>query len=220
MYIEMTNECQMRCRHCAVNSKRVGHGRYISTADAIKALDLRSKNPLLKSVAFSGAESTLHPDFLRILRHAIRLGFGIGVVTNGVNEKIALILAHWARRPIGMRVWLSDDQYHDSAMVSKRVVETYTRLAKLPLKRGAYGVAITGQRHVLTRMGRAVRLKNVQYNNDRCCQGNIAAWYVRTNGMVAVCSCPKSRTIGHIQQIEDFPPTGFGHEINDQENNR
>ncbi len=80
--IELTNRCNLRCRHCFDNRHR---------ADG--DLDMMIIGKILNSakahgfhhLSFTGGEPTLHPEFTRILEMTSEAGYSFGFVSNGWN---------------------------------------------------------------------------------------------------------------------------------------
>ncbi len=85
--VELTNGCNLRCIHC--------YGRFgeekkdFQFIDKDKLIGLIPSLNLLncKAVAFTGGESTMHPDFLQIVEAFLKNGFEISIFTNGFNSK-------------------------------------------------------------------------------------------------------------------------------------
>ena len=78
LFFEITNRCNLRCRHCGSNC--TGKGQAL-TADEVEAV-LRSAAPEAPMVCLTGGEPMLHPDFFGIAGRVHRLGFGWGMTTN------------------------------------------------------------------------------------------------------------------------------------------
>ena len=215
MFITLTDECQMRCAHCGMDSKPVGGGRYAKREDVLRAINIWAECPFRgkEGIGISGGEPTLHPDFLLFVRHAMKRRMGVGVITNGVNAHAALVMARLACRPLlGCTVHLSNDQYHDRTMVSDKVMEVFERLSRRGWQSLHRGVHLTGRREVVWPMGRALKLPKLRHTDPVCCAGQQKSWALGIDGRVAVCPCPGARTIGHIQDLTSLPKDGCGHE--------
>ncbi len=95
--IDLTNRCNMRCPICFANSGVKGYVYEPDYDEVVRQLQvLRDMRPVpCTAVQFTGGEPTVHPDFLRIVAQARRMGFShIQVATNGLK----LADAHYARR--------------------------------------------------------------------------------------------------------------------------
>ena len=78
LFFEITNRCNLRCRHCG--SSCTGEGETL-TSDEVEAV-LRSAAPEDPMVCLTGGEPMLHPDFFGIAGRVHKLGFGWGMTTN------------------------------------------------------------------------------------------------------------------------------------------
>lgn len=91
--IEITSYCNHRCKHCFVGDGLNKHSLDFDTV--IKTLDeLREHNEI--GLTFSGGEPTIHPQFKEIISYALKLGFKITVLTNGLNadDETINLLSH------------------------------------------------------------------------------------------------------------------------------
>ena len=75
----ITSRCNANCKHC---SSKVASKEDISTEKIIETLE-DLKNCGVFNLALSGGEPLLHPDFDLIASTAVKLGFSVGVGTNG-----------------------------------------------------------------------------------------------------------------------------------------
>lgn len=87
-WIEITRQCNLRCPHCFVEGgiKRSGE---LSTERILRLFDEWAEMGVF-SVVITGGEPTIHPDFLSITQYAHRLGFVVGIATNGIplNDRL------------------------------------------------------------------------------------------------------------------------------------
>lgn len=81
LYIELTDRCNLACRHCYLAAGPQGT-RTLDGALVMQALEDFSILGGL-SVALSGGEPLLHPDWRNLTRYAARLGLATTLVTNG-----------------------------------------------------------------------------------------------------------------------------------------
>jgi radical SAM protein with 4Fe4S-binding SPASM domain len=81
-WLEITRQCNLRCPHCFVEggTKRASE---ISTETILALLDEWAEMGVF-SVVITGGEPTIHPDFVEIVNQAQRLGFVVGIATNGI----------------------------------------------------------------------------------------------------------------------------------------
>ena len=80
--IELTNRCNLRCRHCY-------EGRHGGNAElSLTVLDniLRdAKQHGFDELAFTGGEPTIHRQFFDVIEHSTQRGYRFGFVSNGWN---------------------------------------------------------------------------------------------------------------------------------------
>ncbi|MGG7048493.1 MULTISPECIES: radical SAM protein [unclassified Campylobacter] len=86
IHINLTNDCNMRCKHCFVNAGRIDK-KYIDTNKIIQKVNEITKLNGYTSVVISGGEPLLHKDIF-ILINSLK-GHKITLFTNGIliNEK-------------------------------------------------------------------------------------------------------------------------------------
>jgi len=86
--IDLTNRCNLNCPICFANSNAAGYV-YEPTFDEVVTMlqRLRDYRPIpCTCIQFSGGEPTLHPEFLRIVAQAKKMGFSnIQIATNGLK---------------------------------------------------------------------------------------------------------------------------------------
>ncbi|MFP4106747.1 MAG: tetraether lipid synthase Tes [Phycisphaerae bacterium] len=93
--LDLTNRCNMNCPICFANAGAAGYVFQPDYEQVVKQLQaLRDLRPIpCTAIQFAGGEPTLHPDFLKIVRTAGRMGFShIQIATNGIriaDEKFA-----------------------------------------------------------------------------------------------------------------------------------
>lgn len=82
LYVELTDRCNLRCRHCYLGAGPRGE-RQLDSSRLSKALE-EFASMGGQSVTFSGGEPLIHPDWRDLIAAASRLGLAPGIVTNGV----------------------------------------------------------------------------------------------------------------------------------------
>jgi radical SAM protein with 4Fe4S-binding SPASM domain len=81
----LTYACNYKCPHCLYKGWNKGH--HYSTKKLYRLLDQLWEYGV-KAIEFcGGGEPTLHPDFIDIVRYSKRLGFELGLFTNGSTLK-------------------------------------------------------------------------------------------------------------------------------------
>jgi MoaA/NifB/PqqE/SkfB family radical SAM enzyme len=75
----ITTRCNCRCQMCNMYENEPVDMRY---SDVVKVLDFMAENKFLL-VYFTGGEPSLHPDLVRMVRYADKLGLITSLTTNG-----------------------------------------------------------------------------------------------------------------------------------------
>ena len=133
VYIDLTNACMLRCRHCCTDSGAAGNDELSGAelADLIHQVrDLGSEYLVL-----SGGEPMLRPELPQLLELARRVGLKTTLLTSGM-----LIDTEWAHRfaSLGIRVKLSLDGARAATHDWLRGAGNFERvLAAMELLRGA-----------------------------------------------------------------------------------
>lgn len=92
IYIELTNVCNLSCKHC-YNASGANNKKIIDPNVLLSAID-RSSLPQETIITLSGGEPLLHPEILYIIDSLLNRGFKIDMVTNGtlLTKEIAMFL--------------------------------------------------------------------------------------------------------------------------------
>lgn len=75
----ITNQCNLRCRHCFQNA----HTTHMELSIAERAIDVFKQN-YVHSIALSGGEPLLHPNFIVIADKIVKNNINLNVATNGL----------------------------------------------------------------------------------------------------------------------------------------
>ena len=139
IFFELTQRCNLTCRHCGSDCSKDPALPELPFQDVIDVLEgiRRKHDPSRITVALTGGEPLLYPDFFKLGRAISDLGFPWGMVTNGwawTPEKVAA-----ARRARMCTITVSLDgprEIHDwlrgRAGSFDRAVETLRLLAAEP----------------------------------------------------------------------------------------
>jgi radical SAM protein with 4Fe4S-binding SPASM domain len=79
---EVTEACNLRCRHCHATSGKAGPDE-LTTPEALAFLDRLARLDGFRMLAFSGGEPLVRPDIDELLAHAARRGLVPVIATNG-----------------------------------------------------------------------------------------------------------------------------------------
>lgn len=209
MYLQITERCNMKCRHCCMSAGKKGADMALDTVKATLA------HGADEYITIGGGEPTLHPSFYEILCLTIAACAegGAHVITNGKIKDRALLLARMAKGgTIGAE--LSVDGYHE-----KIDPEVYAAFKTPP--RTGYGE--TRDRdgrgiRTVTRILARGRGKKIFGAEDECACNDT---FVDPKGDVYLCGC-KNVKLGNVfdgwEMPEEYPDgTGFdsgtcGHE--------
>lgn len=85
IFFELTQRCNLVCRHCGSDCTANASVPDLPAEDVIKVLDgiRRRHNPAGITVALTGGEPLVYPDFFGLGRTITEMGFPWGMVTNG-----------------------------------------------------------------------------------------------------------------------------------------
>lgn len=133
MYLELTNACNMTCKHCCMNavSLKSKKAAFMSRLVIEQACLIAHRHG--DWITLGGGEPTLHPDFMFAfgmgILHAGELG--LLVVTNGTNKDLTLRmldLSHAAKEGATLfSCEVSKDIFHDVRLVDPVVYEKAQR---------------------------------------------------------------------------------------------
>jgi radical SAM protein with 4Fe4S-binding SPASM domain len=79
---DVTNKCNLRCKHCYANAGDNSGKSELSTSQAKQVIDKLSKASV-PIIAFSGGEPLVRPDIFELIRYAKEQGIYVAVATNG-----------------------------------------------------------------------------------------------------------------------------------------
>jgi uncharacterized radical SAM superfamily Fe-S cluster-containing enzyme len=86
--IDLTNRCNLNCPVCFASANQAGYvaqPSYELVVEELRALRRQYPHPAT-AIQFTGGEPTLHPDFLRIVKTAVEMGFShVQIATNGLR---------------------------------------------------------------------------------------------------------------------------------------
>lgn len=87
LYIELTKDCNLQCKHCYQSSPIVSSIGTDTCKDIIKS----SCGYNVKDVVFTGGEPLLHKDIVELVKYTKSNGCRVGILSNGtlVNNSIA-----------------------------------------------------------------------------------------------------------------------------------
>jgi radical SAM protein with 4Fe4S-binding SPASM domain len=112
--LELTTECNLRCRHCYRESDSSQHD-FFPTADLLKLLTELHRLGL-RTVELTGGEPLLHPDFLEILSFCAEKFVLVGVLSNGTilsKDLFALYQSMGDRLILSISLDGPDPETHD-----------------------------------------------------------------------------------------------------------
>ncbi|MFG1873845.1 radical SAM protein [Sphaerisporangium sp. NPDC049003] len=105
--LELTGRCQLECVHCYAESGPTGdHGTMTANDWSTVIADAASLG--VSQVQLIGGEPTVHPQFVRLLRHAIDCGLSVEVFSNLVHVR-----DEWWELFVSPKVSLATSYYSD-----------------------------------------------------------------------------------------------------------
>ncbi len=86
--IDLTNRCNLNCPVCFASANSAGYvaePTYEMVVEMLRSLRRQDPHPAT-AIQFTGGEPTLHPDFFRIVKTAVEMGFShVQIATNGLR---------------------------------------------------------------------------------------------------------------------------------------
>lgn len=194
MYIQITERCNMRCKHCGFACTAKGLDMSIDVfKQAIKMVSDTGD-----TACIGGGEPTIHPMFWEMLGYAIVMQQEEGRVwlaTNGKKTADALRLANIAKMGI-VCCELSQDRYH--AKIDSKVVAAFQKSKSKTFgystsnpgnSRDFRGVRNTTEIRMPIKAGRSK-----QGTDDCICED----MFITPDGTIKQCGCIDSPIIGHV----------------------
>lgn len=92
LFFELTDKCNMNCRHCGSNCSARGD-HILPYEDMVKVLRQVKERYGTKTlmICLTGGEPLLHPEFEKIIQCIAGLGFSWGITTNGTLLNKSLV---------------------------------------------------------------------------------------------------------------------------------
>ncbi len=84
LWLEITERCQLECRHCYAASGPAGTHGAMTSSDWVRVLE-EAADLGVGMVQFIGGEPTLHPDLAALIQHALALDLTVEVFSNLVH---------------------------------------------------------------------------------------------------------------------------------------
>lgn len=92
--LNLTNFCNLECIHCSYSSTKSKHEPAL-TAEVIKGLLTEAAGLGTKVVHWSGGEPATRPDMAELIAHAIGLGYGMRLLSNGILLNESRLQSFW-----------------------------------------------------------------------------------------------------------------------------
>lgn len=84
LWLHVTDQCQLMCRHCATDSSPEGTHGSMTIADWTRVID-EAADAGVRQVQFVGGEPTLYPGLPTLIAHALSRTLGVEVFSNLVH---------------------------------------------------------------------------------------------------------------------------------------
>lgn len=217
MYIQLTERCNMRCKHCCMSA--TAKGRDMEWGTFIQAIALCENFD--SYVTLGGGEPTLWKhfgeamDWLKDMLPAYDHINEVLVITNGTRVRnsmkaIRLMELFDDCYDNQFNIIMSDpyDGFHDPCKVHPSVYEYFWNKQK---RKALYGVGESLRKvNRLLRAGRARQLTEYDFQNDECPCSDL---FIRPNGDIHMCGCPDSPSVGQVDyRYLDLPDNYEWHE--------
>lgn len=130
LYIELTDRCNLHCKHCYLAASP--GGEQVLDAEVVRRTltDFAALGGY--SVAFSGGEPLMHPEWQNIVIHAARLGLTCTVVTNGTrldHHAVSTLVRHAVT--VAVSVDGAQPQTHDAMRGRGNASRVWAALSRL-----------------------------------------------------------------------------------------
>jgi len=157
-----TNACNLRCRHCYQNAGPKPLPNELTFEEKLNVLDQLDKMEI-PSIAFSGGEPTIHPDFIPIVEEASKRGIYTAVATNGLafaNESFTEKALKAGLNYVEVSLDSTDPKVHDEFRGVKGAWDLAVKGIKNVVKHGgaSTGIAMTLTKLNKDQIGDMVRL--------------------------------------------------------------
>jgi len=138
--LSITEKCNLKCGHCYIGQKSVWKKkRYLPkemTLDKILKLIPKLKQANVKRINFGGGESTLHKNFIDIVKKLYEEDMKISLTTNGTTYSIYQNYLHLFN-DIGVSIDFPDERhstFRGNSKVFHKGVKTLEELSKKGIK--------------------------------------------------------------------------------------
>jgi len=157
-----TNACNLRCKHCYQNAGPNPLPNELTFEEKLNVLNQLDEMEI-PSIAFSGGEPTIHPDFIPIVKEASRRGIYTAVATNGLafaNESFTDKALKAGLNYVEVSLDSTDPKVHDEFRGIKGAWELAVKGIKNVVKHGgaSTGIAMTLTKLNKDQIGDMVRL--------------------------------------------------------------
>ena len=157
-----TNACNLRCKHCYQNAGPKPLPNELTFEEKLNVLNQLDEMEI-PSIAFSGGEPTIHPDFIPMVREASRRGIYTAVATNGLafaSESFTDKALKAGLNYVEVSLDSTDPKVHDEFRGVKGAWELAVKGIRNVVKRGgaSTGIAMTLTKLNKDQIGDMVRL--------------------------------------------------------------
>lgn len=191
-YIQITNRCNMKCKHCCFSCTSVGHDMTMFVYE--KALEYCQERGD-ETIAIGGGEPTIHPMFDEFLMKALYKFDYVWMATNGKDTEKVLDLISLAKKYDGFTLAISQDVFHepiDNEILKK--VEYVNKHFKNKIE--------IRNINKLLNHGRAKNLDSFYYEkNEDCCCPDL---FINPYGEVKWCGCDEAKIITNVTYPREY----------------
>ncbi len=162
VFYEVTQACDLVCRHCRASAQPRRHPEELSTEQACALLDQLARFPVAPFVVLTGGDPLKRPDLFQIISHGVNLGLPVAITPSATPLLTRDVVHQFARlgvRRLAVSLDGADAATHDAFRgwpgSFQRTLEVmqWARQAELPLQ-----VNTTVVKHNLGQLDRLAEL--------------------------------------------------------------
>lgn len=120
IFLELTNNCNLRCPHCYMKEFIKSDEKYIEKQKVLKLIDDMEENGVVE-LTITGGEASMHPDFEEIVRYAASKNMLISILSNGqyfYDRKLYEVFRDVPLEDIRISIY-GTSEYHDKFVQTK-----------------------------------------------------------------------------------------------------
>ena len=97
VFYEVTQACDLVCRHCRANARPWRHPEELTTEQACALLDDLARFPSPPLVVLTGGDPLKRPDLFQIISHGVQRGLAVAITPSATPLLTRQVVRHFAR---------------------------------------------------------------------------------------------------------------------------